>query len=113
MDAGGRKQQKGMGMRTRKTCLQIQSKAPPGSKIKASLNKTPKSLLGADAGQWLGRQRKQHGARTSLLHVVDHGQDAHLLLGRVHILILLLGHSCAQAIEAPTILGIINTVLKE
>lgn len=64
MDAGGRKQQKGMGMRTRKTCLQIQSKAPPGSKIKASLNKTPKSLLGADAGQWLGRQRKQHGART-------------------------------------------------
>lgn len=49
----------------------------------------------------------------SLLHVVDHGQDAHLLLGTVHILILLLGHSCAQAIEAPTILGIVNTVLKE
>lgn len=49
----------------------------------------------------------------SLLHVVDHGQDAHLLLGTVHILILLLGHPCAQAIEAPTILGIVNTVLKE
>lgn len=109
MDAGGRRQQKGMGMRTRKTCLQIQSKPPPGSKIKASLNKTPKSLLGADAGQWLGR----HQVALSLLHVVDHGQDAHLLLGRVHILILLLGHSCAQAIEAPTVLGIINTVLKE
>lgn len=31
----------------------------------------------------------------SLLHVVDNRQDAHLLLGRVHILILLLGHSCA------------------
>lgn len=31
----------------------------------------------------------------SLLHVVDDSQDAHLLLGRVYILILLLGHSCA------------------
>lgn len=31
----------------------------------------------------------------SLLHVVDDRQDAHLLLGRVHILILLLGHSRA------------------
>lgn len=31
----------------------------------------------------------------SLLHVVDDRQDAHLLLSRVHVLILLLGHSCA------------------
>lgn len=31
----------------------------------------------------------------SLLHVVDDRQDAHLLLGRVHVLILLLGHSRA------------------
>lgn len=49
----------------------------------------------------------------SLLHVVDNRQDAHLLLGRVHILILLLGHTRAQAIEPPTVLGIINTVLKK
>lgn len=55
MDAGGRRQQRGVGMRTRKTCLQIQSKPPSGSKIKASLNRNPKSLLGADAGQWLGQ----------------------------------------------------------
>lgn len=32
---------------------------PPGSKIKASLNKKPKSLLGADAGH------RRHGARTA------------------------------------------------
>lgn len=49
----------------------------------------------------------------SLLHVVDEGQDAHLVWGRVHILILLLGHSRTQAIEPPTVLGIVNTVLKK
>lgn len=49
----------------------------------------------------------------SLLHVVDDGQDAHLLLGRVNILILLLGHARAETIEPPTVLGIINTVLKK
>lgn len=52
----------GCGHEDKKTCLQIQSKPPPGSKIKASLNKNPKSLLGADAGQWLGRRHRQHGA---------------------------------------------------
>lgn len=63
-----------------------------------------------------GRQCRPGRARApplSLLHVVDDGQDAHLLLGRVHILILLLGHSRAQAIQPPTVLGIINTVLKK
>ena len=50
-----------------------------------------------------GQHRKHHSGAgpacraspTSLLHVVDDRQDAHLLLGRVHILILLLGHSRA------------------
>lgn len=113
MDAAGRKQQKGVGMRTRKTCLQIQSKPPPGSKIKASLNKTQSLCL--EQMQVSGRADSTSSTvhTPSLLHVVDHGQDGHLLLGRLHILILLLGHSCAQAIEAPTILGIINTVFKE
>lgn len=49
----------------------------------------------------------------SLLHVADDRQDAHLLLGRVRVLILLLGHSRAQAVEPPTVLGIIYTVLKK
>lgn len=57
--------------------------------------------------------RSGRAAPLSLLHVVDDRQDAHLLLGRVHILILLLGHSRAQAIQPPTVLGIINTVLKK
>lgn len=110
MDAGGRRQQRGVGTRARKTCLQIQSKPPPESKIKASLNKTQSLCLEQmPVSGWAGGT----GHAPSLLHAVDHGQDAHLLLGTVHILILLLGHSCAEAIEAPTILGIINTVLKE
>lgn len=73
MDAGGRRQQRGVGMRTRKTCLQIQSKPPRGSKIKASLNKNPKSLPGADAGQWLGRR---HVHALSLLHAGQTAQAA-------------------------------------
>lgn len=66
MDAGGRRQQRGVGMRTRKTCLQIQNKPPSGSKIKASLNRNPESLLGADAGQWLGRMAQ--AARCTCYH---------------------------------------------
>lgn len=63
MDAGGRRQQKGVGMRTRKTCLQIQSKPPPRSKIKASLNKTQSLCLKQmQVSGWA--DTRQHGART-------------------------------------------------
>lgn len=38
------------------------------------------------------------GTQLSLLQVVDNSQDAHLLLGCIHILILFLCHSGAKAI---------------
>lgn len=100
------------------TCLQIQSKLPSsGSKIKTSFvfSKTKVFLLNADGrysllnrsvlsrGEIHSRLSKHHSGprpvmrslQPSLLHVVDNCQDAHLLLGRVHILVLLLGHTGA------------------
>lgn len=50
---------------------------------------------------------------TSLLHVVDDGQDAHLLLGGVRVFTLLLRHTGAQAVEPPTVFGIVYAVLKK
>lgn len=63
MDAGGKRQQRGVGMRTRKTCLQIQSNPPSGSKIKASLNRNPESLLEQMQVSGWGGWHRQHSAR--------------------------------------------------